>query len=67
MMIKPVSNYSVIASLALDSGVCTTLGELLVVLAMHLCRPTQPDIDEMRRVFVEYEQRRSAAVIRSDN
>lgn len=63
---KPVTNYGVIASLAIDCG-CTTLGELLVVLALHRCRPTPPDVAEMRRVFAEYEKRQPVTVVRSNN
>jgi hypothetical protein len=64
--INPVTNYGVIASHAIDNG-CTSLGELLIMLAMHLCKPTEPDLAEMRRVFAEYEKRKPVQIVRSNN
>jgi hypothetical protein len=66
MEIKPVTNYGTIASLAIDHG-CASLGELLVVLALHRCRPTAPDVAEMRRVFDEREKQKPIMVVRSSN
>lgn len=59
---KPVTNYGLIASLAIDCG-CTSLGELLFVLALHLCRPSPADVAAMQRVFTEYHARHDTVTV----